>query len=143
MFFSVMTKNLNWETKNIVSYFQKMGWGSGGGRGESPKKGTWIICKFKRRLGGYVFEMWEVAGVEVPMHTMSWRRLLIDTNIQSKLHCNTVLLLILLTIIDTQFLKNLKKKNKCRITNRKNPNQQIGKSLKLWSEKVMQGQQYV
>ena len=74
------------------------------GEGESPKKGAWIVCRFKRRLvskrRGYVFEVWE-GGVETPMHTMSGRRLLIDKNIQSKLHCNTVLSLIILTIIDT------------------------------------------
>ena len=41
MFFSVMTKNLNWETKNLVS-------------------GAWITCRFNRGLGksrGYVFEV--------------------------------------------------------------------------------------
>ena len=32
----------------------------GGGRGESPKKGAWIVCRFNRRLGkrrGHVFEV--------------------------------------------------------------------------------------
>ena len=65
------------------------------------------------------------SGVETPMHTMNRRSLLIDTNIQSKQHCNTVLLLIILTIIDTQFLKNLKKKKQKKssgITNPKNSN---------------------
>ena len=41
MFFSVMTKNLNWETKNLVSR-------------------AWITCRFNRGLGksrGYVFEV--------------------------------------------------------------------------------------
>ena len=31
---------------------------------------------------GVMFLRWR--GVETPMHTMSWRALLIDTNIQSK-----------------------------------------------------------
>ena len=39
-------------------------------------------------------------GVEIPMHTMSWRSLLIDTNIQTN-NIVTVILLIILTIIDT------------------------------------------
>ena len=59
--------------------------GGGWVGGESPKKGASIVCRFKRGLckrRGYIFE---VGGrVETPMHTMSWRNLLIDTNIQSK-----------------------------------------------------------
>ena len=55
------------------------GWGD-----ELPKKGgAWIVCRFNRGLGkrrGYEFEV----EVETPMHTMSRRSLLIDTNIQSK-----------------------------------------------------------
>ena len=58
---------------------------SGGGGGVNHlKRGAWIVCRFKRVLGkrrGYVFD---VGRVETPMHTMSWRSLLIDTNIQSK-----------------------------------------------------------
>ena len=51
------------------------------------KRGAWIVWRFKRGLGkkrGYVFEVGEGAGVETPMHTMRWRKLLIDTNIQTK-----------------------------------------------------------
>ena len=47
------------------------------------KRGPWIVYRFKRGLGkrrDYVFE----GGIETPMHTMSWRSLLIETNIQSK-----------------------------------------------------------
>ena len=53
--------------------------------GESPKKVASIVCRFKRGLGkrrGYIFEVGR--RVETPTHTMSWRNLLIDTNIQSK-----------------------------------------------------------
>ena len=53
--------------------------------GELLKKGreAWTVCKFKRELGkkeGVMF----LRGVETLMHTMRWRSLLIDTNIQSK-----------------------------------------------------------
>ena len=37
----------------------------------------------KRKKEGVMFLRWG-EGVETPMHTMSWRSLLIDTNIQSK-----------------------------------------------------------
>ena len=37
----------------------------------------------KRKKEGVVFLRWG-EGVETPMHTISWRSLLIDTNIQSK-----------------------------------------------------------
>ena len=71
--------------------------------------GAWIVSRFKRGLGkrrGYVFEVRRRGGgggeaVENPMHTMSWRSLFNDINTQSKYCCNTVLLLIILTIIDT------------------------------------------
>ena len=71
------------------------------------KRGAWIVCRFKSGLGKKekrkddVFEVGGYGKVETPMHTMNWRSFLIDTNIQSKKHCNTVLLLIILTIIDT------------------------------------------
>ena len=64
------------------------------------KRRPWIVYRFKRGLGkrrDYVFE----GGIETPIHTMSWRSLLIETNIQSKWQSNTVLLLVILTIIDT------------------------------------------
>ena len=53
------------------------------------KRGAWIVCKFKTGLGkrrGYVFGVGGggEGGVEIPMNTM-----------------NTVLLLKILTIIDT------------------------------------------
>ena len=58
------------------------------GDDESPEKGAWIVCRFKRGLGekekkGVMF-LGCGDGVETPMHTISWRNLLIDTNIQSK-----------------------------------------------------------
>ena len=59
-------------------------------------------------------------GVETPMNTMSWGSLLIDINIQRKEHCKTVLLLIISAIIDTYFLKNLKKKKKIKQNKNKN-----------------------
>ena len=43
----------------------------------------------------------------------------------------------IVTIIDTKFLSISKKLSE--ITNPKSSNYQIGKSLKLWSEKAMQG----
>ena len=61
--------------------------------GKSPKKGG--LDSLKKE--GVMF----LRGVETPMHTMSWKSLLIDTNIQSKQHCNTVILIIILTTIDT------------------------------------------
>ena len=64
MFFSVMTKNLNWKisTKNLVTFkgwggvwkkfFFRGGGGGGGGGSESAKKrGAWIVWKFKSGLG--------------------------------------------------------------------------------------------
>ena len=44
-----------------------------GGGGDSSKKGVYIICRFKRRLGKRRDYVFEVGG-----------RVLIDTNIQSK-----------------------------------------------------------
>ena len=52
-------------------------------------------------------------GVETTMHTMSWMALLIDTNIQKNNIVNTVMLLIIITIIDTS-------KNWSEITKPKN-----------------------
>ena len=80
----------------------------GGGGDESPKRGrNWIVWRFKRGLAKkgkkevIMFLRWGAGESETPMHIMSWRSLLVDTNIQNKEHCNTVSLLIILTIIDT------------------------------------------
>ena len=51
------------------------------------KRGDWIVCRFKRGLGKT--ERLGVGGggggggvgVKTPMHTVSWRSLLIDTSI--------------------------------------------------------------
>ena len=59
-----------------------------GGRGQVNhlKRGAWIVCRFRRGLEKkekgrvHVFEVEEGGGVV----TMSWRSLLIYTNIQSK-----------------------------------------------------------
>ena len=51
------------------------------------KRVLWIVCRFKRGLckrRGYVFEVGGGGVVETPIYTMSWRSLLINTNIQSK-----------------------------------------------------------
>ena len=54
------------------------------------KRVAWLVCIFKRGLGkeekkkGLCFWGDGGRGVETPMHIMSWRSLLIDTNIQSK-----------------------------------------------------------
>ena len=52
------------------------------------KRGDWIVCRFKRGLGKTERLMFlkvggggEGVGVETPMHTVSWRSLLIDTGI--------------------------------------------------------------
>ena len=50
------------------------------------KRGDWIVCRFKRGLGKTERLMFlkvggEGGGVETPMHTVSWRSLLIDTSI--------------------------------------------------------------
>ena len=68
-----MTKNLNWEisTKNLVTFKrwdrvrmdQKKIFGGGGGWGRGVnrlRRGAWIVCRFKRRIGkrrGHVFEV--------------------------------------------------------------------------------------
>ena len=97
-------------------------WGEGVNR---LKRWALIVCRFKRGLGKKEKKkelcFWDGA-LRPLMHTMSCRSLLIDTNIQSKSLCNTVLLLIILTIIDTYFLPISKKKKKVRY---------FGKSLKL------------
>ena len=49
---------------------------------------------------GDVFE----GSLRPPMKTMSWRNLHIDTNIQSKKHCSTVILLIIVNITDAYLL---------------------------------------
>ena len=77
-----------------------------GGRGgaESPKKGVWIVCRFKRGLGkkeknkGVMFLR---GGLETPMHTMLeepsyWNKY------PKQITLYTVLLLIILTIIVSQ-----------------------------------------
>ena len=49
------------------------------------KRGAWIVCRFKKGLGkkeGIMF--WRGGGVEIPVQTMSWRSLLIDTSTWSK-----------------------------------------------------------
>ena len=48
------------------------------------KKGAWIVSNLTGDLAkeGAMFLKW--GGVEIPMDTMSWRSLFIDTNIQSK-----------------------------------------------------------
>ena len=49
------------------------------------KRGAWIVCKFNLAKEGVMFfRLGGGGGVETPMHTMSRRSLLIDTNIQSK-----------------------------------------------------------
>ena len=109
LFFSVITtkKNLKWEisTKNLVTLKDGIGlrmknvnnmgvhwkiWFLGGcmknqyiGGVNCLKREAWIVCRFKRGLGkkeGMMF----LKGVETLVHTMSWRSLLIDTNIQRK-----------------------------------------------------------
>ena len=47
------------------------------------KRGPWIFADLRGDLAkeGVIFLRW--GGVETPMHTMSWRSLLIDTNIQT------------------------------------------------------------
>ena len=69
MFYSIMTKNLNLETKNLATFKRWDGWEFtekfdffffGGGGLNRLKRGTWIVCRFKSRLGkrmGYVFEV--------------------------------------------------------------------------------------
>ena len=92
MFFSVITKNLNWEilTKNLVTFkrwvglrmknFNIMGvlWKFGGGGWVTKqcigrnclKSGAWTVCRFKGTLGEKegvcIFE----GEVDTPMHTM-------------------------------------------------------------------------
>ena len=96
----LMMKNVNIMelrefTEKSVCLFFFLGGGGGGGRvheksfwgdgGHCLKRGIWEVCRFKRRLGKERSCVFEVGGgVETPMHTMSWRSLLIDTNIQSK-----------------------------------------------------------
>ena len=128
----------------VVFFLGGGGGGGGGGAGVNRlKMRLGQLADFRGDLAKEGIMFLRQSGVETPMHTMSWTSFLIDTNIQSKQHCNTVLLLMILTIIDTQFLKKSQKKINCGITNPKNPNQQIDKTFKLWSEKVMQGQQYL
>ena len=48
------------EDSKLFDLVNKKVIGGGGGGGESPKKGFWIVCRFKRGLGkrkGYVFEV--------------------------------------------------------------------------------------
>ena len=93
MFFSVISKNLNWEilTKNLVTFRRwdrvKDEYCGGSlknlifrGAGVTKnqyirglfKKGAWIVCRFKTKFGekeeGDVFEG---EGVDTPMHTMA------------------------------------------------------------------------
>ena len=74
-------------------------------RGELLIKGAWTVCRFKRGLGKKEGVMFFRGGVETPMHTMSWRRLLIDTmacrhkNPKQITMCDTNIVIILLIIV--------------------------------------------
>ena len=80
--------------------------------GELPKR--WALNGLQKK--GDVFE----GRLRPPMKTMSWRNLPIDTNIQSKKHCSTVILLIIVNITDAYLLPISKKLS--GITNLKNSN---------------------
>ena len=88
-----MMKNVNimelrkFTEKSVCLFFLRMVHENflGGGEGNCLKRGVWVVCRFKRGLGKERSCVFEVGrGVETPVHTMSWRSLFIDTNIQSK-----------------------------------------------------------
>ena len=94
MFFSVQTKNLNWEilTKNLVTFKrwdgvkdEKFQFYRGSLKnlifkegvcekpicmGELPKSGAWTVCRFKEGGGGWQRKGGFLRGVDTPMHSM-------------------------------------------------------------------------